>query len=434
MTDEDRAVAAEAGGVAFDDVGRDGTPYRVRLVVHDAETYRRYYNEVANPTLWFVHHYLWDFARTPAFDGALREAWDTGYAPVNAAFADAVLAELDGAPDAVVFFQDYHLYLAPRLVRDRAEKAVLAHFVHVPWPQPDYWRVLPNAIRSAIHDGLLANDLVGVHTGRWRASFLLSCEAILGAARDGERVSYGGRETLVSARPISVDPSEFDELVADARVVARRSRLAAARPEHLVLRVDRTDPSKNILRGFRAFELYLESHPEMAGRVQMLALLDPSRQDVPEYAEYLQAVEVEAARVNDRLSYAGWRPIDLRVEDDFLDSVAAYAEYDVLLVNAIYDGLNLVAKEAPLVNERAGVVVLSENTGAHEELGAWAITVNPFDVADQADAIGAAIEMTSADREERARRIREHIRRHDVTEWVELLLADLDLATSAARS
>jgi trehalose 6-phosphate synthase len=429
MTDEDRLVAAEAGRAAFEDVGRDGTSYRVRLVAHDPGMYERYYNQVANPTLWFVHHYLWDLARTPSFDRELQQAWDEGYAPINKAFAEAVLTELAIEPDAVVFFHDYHLYLAPRFVRDESEEAVLAHFVHVPWPQPDYWRVLPAEVREAIHDGLLANDLVGVHTRRWRDALLLSCEHILGAEHDDERLRYRGRETLVSARPISVDPSEFDQLVADERILARRRTLWQKRPELLVLRVDRTDPSKNILRGFRAFELYLESHPEMIGRVQMLALLDPSRQNIAEYAEYLEAIKTEARRVNERLSEEGWEPIDLRVEDDFLDSVAAYAEYDVLLVNAIYDGLNLVAKEAPLVNERAGVVVLSENAGAHDELAAWVITVNPFDVGGQADAIEAALEMSQTNREEHAREIREHVRRHDVSEWSTLLLADLDRAT-----
>ena len=176
-------------------------------------------------------------------------------------------------------------------------------------------------------------------------------------------------------------------------VLAAERRARRRRPEYLILRVDRTDPSKNVVRGFRAFELYLDAHPEMHGRVGMLALLDPSRQDIPEYAEYLGAIQRGRARVNDRFQRDGWTPIDLRIEDNFPQAVAAYKQYDVLLVNAIFDGLNLVAKEAPLVNERDGVLVLSENAGAHEELGDWALTVNPFDVAGQAEAIHAALEM-----------------------------------------
>ena len=180
------------------------------------------------------------------------------------------------------------------------------------------------------------------------------------------------------------------------------------------------------MRGFRAFELYLASHPEMHRRVTMLALLDPSRQDIPEYAEYLAAIEREARRVNDRFQQTSWKPIDLRIEDNFPRSVAAYKQFDVLLVNAIFDGMNLVAKEAPLVNQRDGAVVLSENAGAHAELGEWALTVNPFDVAGQAEAIHRALTMPNAERRERLEAIRAHVREHDVSEWIAAQLADLD--------
>jgi trehalose 6-phosphate synthase len=192
------------------------------------------------------------------------------------------------------------------------------------------------------------------------------------------------------------------------------------------LRVDRTDPSKNITRGFRAFELFLAEHPELHGRVGMLALLDPSRQDIPEYAEYLGAVQRAARVVNDRFQQEGWTPIELRIEDDFVGSVAAYKQYDVLLVNAIFDGLNLVAKEGPLVNERDGVLLLSENAGAHAELGEWALTVNPFDVAGQAEAISAALELSPEDRRARIESIRAHVRAHDLETWIDAQLDDLD--------
>jgi trehalose 6-phosphate synthase len=200
----------------------------------------------------------------------------------------------------------------------------------------------------------------------------------------------------------------------------------ARRPEKLVLRVDRTDPSKNIVRGFRAFELYLEAHPEMHGRVGMLALLDPSRQDIPEYSEYVGAVQREARRVNDRFQFEGWLPIELVIQDDFQASVAAYKQFDALFVNAIFDGMNLVSKEAPLVNERDGVLVLSENAGAHEELGDWAVSVNPFDVAGQAKAIHRALTMPAHERRERLEAIRVHVREHDVAGWIESQLADLE--------
>ncbi|MGH2921081.1 MAG: alpha,alpha-trehalose-phosphate synthase (UDP-forming), partial [Gaiellaceae bacterium] len=283
MTEEDRAVAGEAGGEAIEEVARDGSPYRLRLVSHDPAAYDWFYNVVANPTLWFLQHYLWALAYAPDIDAGLHHAWEDGYVPVNRAFAEATLAELEAQPTSAVFFHDYHLYLAPRLVRDQQPDAALAHFVHIPWPEPDLWRVLPAPIRRAIHEGLLANDVVGFHAHRWRRNFLRSCRDLLETDCDFDEsvCSFGDGRTFVAARPISVDPSEFEELAESDQVRAREAELEAHRPEVLVLRVDRTDPSKNVVRGFRAFEFFLDKHPELHRRVAMLALLDPSRQDIP---------------------------------------------------------------------------------------------------------------------------------------------------------
>jgi trehalose 6-phosphate synthase len=419
ISEEDHALAGEP----IEETARDGSPYRLRLVAHDRQAYDWYYNVVANPMLWFVQHSLWELAYTPRLDRAFHTAWKEGYAAVNANFAAAVVAELERAPEAAVFFHDYHLYLAPRMVREQRPDTTLMHFVHIPWPQPDYWHVLPQAMRFALHDGLLANDVIGFHTDRWRRNFLYSAREIVG--------EDAAQQTITA--PISVDPTEFDELATSERVLAAEREIVERRPEKLVLRVDRTDPSKNIVRGFRAFELYLDAHPEMRRRVGMLALLDPSRQDIPEYAEYLGAIQREARRVNDRFQENHWTPIDLQIEDDFPKSVAAYKQFDVLLVNAIFDGLNLVAKEAPLVNERDGVVVLSDNAGAHAELGEWALSVNPFDVDDQAEAIHRALEMDEGERQRRIEAIRRHVREHDVSAWIDAQLAALDRVAAPAR-
>jgi trehalose 6-phosphate synthase len=436
MTAEDRALAEEAGGEAVQERSREGAPYRLRLVAHNQSAYDWFYNVVANPMLWFLQHYLWNLVYDPSIDPGLHHAWDEGYVPVNAAFADAVLAELDVEPDSAVFFHDYHLYLAPRMVRERRPETPLVHFVHIPWPQSDYWRVLPPPIRRAIHDGLLACDLIGFHTTRWQRNFIRSAIDMVEAEYnlDDGTIDYDGRQISVAARPLSVDADEFDELAASDTVLALEREFESTRPEFLVLRVDRTDPSKNVVRGFRAFELFLDAHPELRGRASMLALLDPSRQDIPEYAEYLGAIQRAARRVNDRFQRDGWMPIDLRIEDKFLETVAAYKQFDVLLVNAIFDGLNLVAKEAPLVNERDGVLVLSENAGSHEELGEWALTVNPFDVEGQAEAIHAALTMPRDERRARLAAIRAHVRSHDVTDWLEAQLTDLDRLTAPART
>ncbi len=436
MSEEDRAVAEEHGGESFGETWRDGSSYRLRLVAHDPHAFDGFYNVAANPTLWFLQHYMWGLAYAPDVDVELRDAWFNGYVPVNEGFADAVVSEIDRRPDAAVFLHDYHLYLTPKLVRERRPDALLTHFIHIPWPETDYWHVLPPHLRVAIHEGVLANDILGLHTYRWRHNFLRACEDIVGAEVDhtASTVTHDGRTTLVTSHPIGIDPVEFDELRNDANVLEQERMIVERRPEFLVVRVDRTDPSKNVVRGFRAFALFLDLHPEMLGRVTLLALLDPSRQDIPEYSEYLAAIEREARSVNERFQRDGWLPVDLQIADNFAQSIAAYKQYDALLVNPVFDGLNLVSKEAPLVNERDGVLILSENAGSHEELGEWALTVNPFDIYGQAEAINAALTMEAGERQRRLESLRASVREHDLAAWIAAQLADLDRVPSARPS
>jgi trehalose 6-phosphate synthase len=414
MTDEDRLVAHERGGETFDERIQSGAACRVRLLAHDREAYDLYYNGVANGALWFLLHYLWGLASEPELGPQFRRAWVDGYANVNRAFAAAVLDELEREPGAAVCFQDYHLFLAPAYVRAHRGDARLTHFIHVPWPQSDYWHALPADIRQAVHEGLCANDVVGFHTERWRRSFVQSCEALT------------DRSTATSVNPIGIDTEEFERLRESSAVLEEERRIEAERPELLVLRVDRTDPSKNIVRGFRAFALLLEQHPELVGRVRMLALLDPSRQALPQYAQYLQAIEHTARAVNERFRGGPWQPVEVQTGDNFPQAVAAYKQFDVLFVNSVFDGMNLVAKEAPLVNRRDGVVVLSENAGAHAELGEWALGVNPFDLEGQAAALYEALTMAPAERRRRAEAIAAHVRRHDIEAWTATQLAELD--------
>jgi len=400
MTPEDREV---------------GSHEEVRFVAHDARAYQGYYNVVSNPALWFVQHGL-----SPVPTDGLEEAWNEGYTVVNRAFADAVLEELAADPDAIVFFQDYHLYLAPRFVREVRPDALLAHFVHIPWPEPSAWRGIPARMATAVHDGLLANDVVGFHAGRWRESFLRSTQEVLGR---------GPGDVLVTVHPISLDAAEFEELARSEAVLAAERAIEARRPERLIVKVDRTDPSKNVVRGLRAFELYLERHPDAQGRVGMLALLNASRLEIPVYAEYLAEIQRTAAEVEARFPGA----VDLRIADDFAEAIAGYKQFDVLLVNPVMDGLNLVAKEAPLVNRRDGVVVLSDNAGAVEELGEWIVRVDPLDVSGQADAIHEALELPPEERRRRLEAIRAHVHEHDVAAWAEEQLADFERVGAAAR-
>ena len=413
MTDADREVAARG---ARDERSAAGFSFRLRFVSHDPDVYRLFYGVVANPVLWFVQHGLWNLKQDP--DADLEPPWQDGYVEANRALAAAAVEELDRVPEAPVFVQDYHLYLVSALVRAARPEARIAHFVHIPWVGPDGWAVLPPAIPRAIHEGLLACDSVGFHTERWRSAFVESSEALLGRGAEAESCSH--------ANPITVDAGEFARLVAGGGVRARREEVVARRPEILVLRVDRIDPAKNAVRGFEAFGLLLEQEPALRGRVGLVALLEPSREEIPEYVDYRLAVEAAAADVNRRFARPGWEPVVLDVRDDFLASVAAYAEYDVLLVNPIMDGLNLVAKEAPLVNTRDGVTVLSRDAGAFEELAEWVVGIDPLDVEGQAAALKRAIELPPEERRSWLEAIRSHVRTHDLEAWAARELELLD--------
>jgi trehalose 6-phosphate synthase len=427
LTEDDVTVSREQGGRPFEVESPDGETYRIRLVSSDPDSYERFYSIFANPMLWFIQHYLWDLSNAPDIRRHEVEAFEFGYNVVNEDLARAVLEEIEDDSEPVVMVHDYHLYTLPALVRGARPDAFLHHFVHIPWTQPDAWRVLPNKIREEIYDGILANDIVGFHTRAYRRNFLQCCKDLMGYEVDFESgvVICGDRSVWVRAYPLPID-WRATQLVAARDAVARHEReLLQRRRDHLILRVDRADLSKNVLRGFTAFDIFLEQHPEFREKVTFLAQLMPSRTDVAEYAEYLERIEALVAVVNHRHGTPDWMPVQLKLRDDLEEAMAAYKHYDVLMVNAMFDGMNLVAKEGPVVNERDGVSILSENTGAHEELGEYALSVNPFDVQELADSLHAALTMPPAERERRARGLREIVTRRDPGDWIDDQLADI---------
>ncbi|HEX2507419.1 MAG TPA: trehalose-6-phosphate synthase, partial [Miltoncostaeaceae bacterium] len=385
--------------------------------------------------LWFIQHYLWDLSNAPDVRLEEKDAWENGYLAANAAFAEAVNEELASDPDRVVMLHDYHLYTAPEGIRAEHPHAFLHFFVHIPWSQPDYWRILPPDVREAILRGLLANDIIAFHTRRYARNFLLCCEDLLDLAVDYERlqVRWEGREVWVRHYPISVNAPMFEELAGSPEVAEEEGPMLRRRRQYLIVRVDRTDLSKNTLRGFKAFDVFLDRHPEFHEDITFFALLQPSRQDVDEYVEYLSKIEDVVSHINTKHGNTDWMPIDLRIESNIHRAVAAYKHYDVLLVNPIFDGMNLIAKEAPLVNERDGVMILSENAGAHEELGSFAISINPFDVDDQADALHRALVMPADERADRIREIKRIVRENDVGKWLSAQQADIAKKRSADR-
>jgi trehalose 6-phosphate synthase len=435
LTEHDVEKAREEGDKPFAVRSPAGGEYQVRLVASDPEAYDRFYNIFANPMLWFIQHYLWDLSNAPDVRRNEIEAFEYGYNVVNEDLAHAVIEEIEGQDEPVVMVHDYHLYTLPALVRRARPDVFLHHFVHIPWTQPDAWRVLPNRIREEIYTGILANDIVGFHTQAYRRNFLQCCRDLMDLEVDFDEgiVRCEDREVWVRSYPLPIDEEAIKKLAASDAVRDQEEELLRRRREHLVLRVDRADLSKNVLRGFSAFDLFLEQHPEFQEKVTFIAQLMPSRTDVPEYAEYLERIEALVAVVNHRHGTPDWMPINLKLRDDLEEAVSSYKHYDVLLVNAMFDGMNLVAKEGPMVNERDGVSILSENTGAHEELGEYALSVNPFDIQELADSIHAALTMRPDERARRLAGLKEIVTARDPGDWIDEQLSDIRAKAGAAK-
>jgi trehalose 6-phosphate synthase len=427
LTDGDARKAHEAEGKAFSVRSPAGGEYQVRLVVSDPDAYDRFYNIFANPMLWFIQHYLWDLSNAPDVRRNEVEAFEYGYNVVNEDLATAVIEEIEDEDEPVVMVHDYHLYTLPALVRRARPDVFLHHFVHIPWTQSDAWRVLPQKIREELYCGLLSNDIIGFHTSSYRRNFLQCCRDLMDLDVDFDAgvVHFEDREVWVRNYPLPIDAKALFDVASSDGVADQEQELLRRRRDHLILRVDRADLSKNVLRGFSAFDLFLEQHPEFRERITFIAQLMPSRTDVPEYAEYLERIEALVAVVNHRHGTPDWMPIQLKLRDDLEEAVAAYKHYDVLLVNAMFDGMNLVAKEGPMVNERDGVSILSENTGAHEELGEHALSVNPFDIQASADSIHAALTMEPTERARRLRGLKEIVTARDPGDWIDDQLDDI---------
>jgi trehalose 6-phosphate synthase len=455
-TNEDVAVAGEHGSQAvqltlepgpriLDQTDNDASPgsepawVKLRLVEVEQQAHDDFYTVIANPLLWFLQHGMYGLALAPVLTKREHAAYEHGYLAVNHAFADAVAEEVTARGGrALVMLHDYHFYLVARQVREHCPQALLSFFLHIPWPGPDAWRVLPPAWREQLLTGLLGNDVVAFHTEGFARNFLLCVQELLGLPVDLQAMTVDLGERRVAARhyPISIDVAAMRELAASPQVAEHARRLREAfcgEGRQLVLRVDRTDPSKNIVRGFEAFATLLADHPELLGRVTFLAILQPSRQDVAEYADYLAEIGAVAAKINASYVREGHEPVDLRLQDDLPLAVAAYTVCDVLMVNALADGMNLVAKEAVVVNTRDGVLALSENTGAHQELGAFAVTLHPFDIQQQADALYEALTMDPALRRARRQAAATVVEENDIAKWLVAQLADLPIDTAGGQ-
>jgi trehalose 6-phosphate synthase len=419
-------------------LGEDGSVIHLQFLTPDASVYNDYYNVIANPLLWFLQHSMWDVVTSPVIDQETWKAWEEGYRAVNERFAEAIAEQalLSDRP-TLVMLQDYHLYLTARFLREQFEEGpsaqpglaahtgrcpTLLHFVHIPWPGPEYWKILPSEMRRAIVDGLCAADVLGFQTELDALNFLRTCESYLPRAQveyERGRVWYENHATHVRDFPISIDVEALKELAMSEEVSAYRSEIQEfVGDRKLVLRVDRIEPSKNIVRGFWAFDEMLELHPEHHDEVKFLALLVPSRMGVGQYQDYLDDLMAAAGQVNAKHGDSDWEPIRMLVGDNYPRAVAAMQLYDVLLVNSIADGMNLVAKEGPTVNEQDGVLVLSERIGARQQLETGAVVISPCDIYATAEALHQGLKMEPAERRVWAERLRWLIEREDITSWL----------------
>lgn len=421
LSDADRSAARRAEGGRLDLDGHDTGGAAVRMLDIDPATFTRAYNAIANSTLWFVHHMLYATPTSPAFGMGFRREW-ASYVAYNRAFAEA-LAE-DAAPDAKVLIQDYHLTLAPKLLRELRPDVRIAHFSHTPWAPPDYFRILPTSVACETLLGMLGADHVGFHSPRWAAAFGRCCAEMLDATvttGNGGAISvtHEGRTTVVGVHALGVEPDSLRERAAEHDVESRRATLLELLDgRQAIVRVDRTELSKNIGRGLLAYRELLRRFPEWHNRVVHIASAYPSRHDLPEYREYTATVQRLAGEIEDEFGTADWRPIVLHVTDDYARSLALYRVGDVLLVNPIRDGMNLVAKEVPLLSENGCTLVLSTEAGAADEFGAESLLVNPFDVSGTAEALHEALGMAPAERLARTKRLAEISVRLPPEQWL----------------
>jgi trehalose 6-phosphate synthase len=419
MGEGDRCAAetAEHGTLV---TSLDGQRFCLRFVYMPNATYDKYYSTFCNRFLWFFQHDMWVPSYNPGIDEELRNAWEDGYIPANQAFAEAVLAEAEGKDSPLIMLHDYHLYLTPEFIRSRLPHALIQHFIHIPWPAASQWMLLPRSLSKSICRSLCSCDIVGLQTMRDVHNFLLTCQFNLEEAWVDHQncvIQLNGHQTKVNAYPISVDVATLQGLAGSRAVKEYEERLRPLLAEKTIVRVDRLDPTKNILSGFYAYDVLLSRHPHLVGEVDFLAFLVPSRTNLKEYQEYARKVFQAIDEINSKYGRGDWQPIKMFYEHNYSQALAGMRLYDVLLVNSVADGMNLVAKEGPSVNTKDGVLILSQEAGAHEQLKDAVIPIVPTDIEGTVQALYEALTMPVEEKKRRAERLREKIREEDITHW-----------------
>lgn len=448
MSEADRQMFPDASAPAREvKLGR--LPLHVRYVNVAPDVYARHYDEVSNELLWFLQHYLWDAANSPNFTEQHYLAWDQGYRVVNRAIAEAIADEALNTPstipstipssqkrkpqrdgsDAIILLQDYHLYLAATFVRERLPGAIIEQFIHIPWPDLRYWQFLPDRFLLAIYEGLAANDVLGFQTNRDARNFLECARVLLPGSRvdlDRGRLVWRRHQLLAHAYPISVDAEEVRRtfFTAPSREAAQELEPLLGNDAQVIVRVDRLEPTKNIVRGFLAYEHLLQTHPEMHGKVRHLAFLVPSRQTLNLYLTYERNVRRIIRRINQQFGTPEWQPITPFFDNNRARALVAMRRADVLFVNPIIDGMNLVAKEGALATERDAVILLSRTAGAYQQMANAVLPITPTDIVETAEQLHEALIMSRRERQQRAARARDIVQSESPAQWIHDQLRD----------
>ncbi|AYG78886.1 Trehalose-6-phosphate synthase [Streptomyces hundungensis] len=407
-------------------LGYDYTPAPV-----SEHHYREYYDDVGVRMLWLALHGLWaDVADTgaPAPDPA---TFTRSYQQVNRAVAEHIVRRTGtGTP---VLVQDYQLATTPWFIRALRPRQPIGLFLHTPFSTPEELAKLPPSVSGALLDGILAADLVGFQSPRWAANFLDCCESwghrVHRAAPGNHPVgavesacparspgsAHTTRTTTVSCHPVPADSALLTANAQSPAVGVWERELALDPAVQHIVKVDRIDPSKNVLRGLEAYGVVLERSPELRGRVTLTACLTPSRERIPEYRAHADRIRQLAQQLNHRFPGC----LDIQLGHDVSRCLAALKSYDVLLVNPVRDGMNLVSQEGPLLNTRHGALVLSRGAGSSDLLGGHAeLLHDPRDVEATARALRNALALPFDERERRAVRLRAAVAGGDPVRWL----------------
>jgi trehalose 6-phosphate synthase len=442
MTDADREITRLAGKrpvkmpALLENI-------ELHLITIPQKMYTRYYDQISNHLLWFIQHYLFLPTRGTVFSHRTSLAWEKGYCAVNEAVARAVIEIVKTyGTEVPIIFQDYHFYLAAELVRASLPEARLSQVIYIPWPDARYWAMLPEYMVQAIYQSMAANDIVGFQTLNDARNFLAGAERFLAGAQVSWDTPHPPgffywqkRRIVPHISPIPLAPEYIHTLVqsdeARLAIEALSHQVILNSSQRIILREDRVEPAKNIIQGFQAYTQMLRKHPELLGQVTFLALFVPSRQSLSEYRSYEKHVKSTIEHINARYGIDHWQPIVAIFGNNRVRGLVALQYYDVLLVNSIMDGLNLVVKEGALVNARSGVIILSRTTGAHDTLGQHTLSIAPTDIEATAEALYQALTMPLEERTMRAEHIRALMHSEDAGKWLDRQLRELREETSS---